>query len=161
MKKNAHKNSIFERFSTVVSKATGSSAAFVIAIGVVLAWAISGPFLDFSETWQLLINTTTTIVTFLMVFLIQKAQNKDSMAIQLKLNELVASQRNASNRLVDVEDLSEQEMKVLHKYYEKLSKLSEKENSLLKSHSVDEAAEAHKKKVTRKKAGISKPDKKK
>jgi low affinity Fe/Cu permease len=87
------------------------------------------------------INTGTTIITFLMVFLIQKAQNKDSLAIQLKLNELVASSKYASNRIVDVEDLTEEEMEVLEKYYAKLSSLTKKDESLLISHSIDEAHE--------------------
>src|SRR5690606_29281353 len=111
--KPASKRDFFEAFANKVTKATGSTIVFVSALGIVLIWAISGPFFDFSETWQLVINTGTTIVTFLMVFLIQKTQNKDSLAIQLKLNELVASSRFASNRLVDVEDLTEEEMIVL------------------------------------------------
>ncbi|RZJ28778.1 MAG: low affinity iron permease family protein [Flavobacterium sp.] len=138
----AHKN-FFETFATKVTKATGSTAVFIGAFVVVLAWAISGPFFDYSETWQLVINTGTTIITFLMVFLIQKAANKDSLAIQLKLNELVASSRFASNRLVDVEDLTEEELEVLKKYYMKLSDLSEQEDSLRLSHSIDEAEENH------------------
>lgn len=151
MKKKPKKNSIFETFAGKVTTATGSTPAFLCAFGVVIAWAVCGPLFDYSETWQLIINTGTTIITFLMVFLIQKAQNKDSMAIQLKLNELVASHEFASNRLVDVEDLTEDEMKVLHKYYVKLSALSKKEDSLIHSHSIDEAAEAHELKQQKKK----------
>jgi low affinity Fe/Cu permease len=144
MKKQEKKgSSIFEKFASKVTKATGSTPAFLGAFGIVLVWALSGPFFDYSETWQLVINTGTTIITFLMVFLIQKAQNKDSMAIQLKLNELVASHEFASNRLVDVEDLSEAEMKVLQQYYILLSALSKKEDSLQHSHSIDEAKETH------------------
>lgn len=108
-----------------------------------IAWAVTGPIFDYSETWQLVINTGTTIVTFLMVFLIQKAQNKDSLAIQLKLNELVASHRYASNRLIDVEDLSEEELKILHNYYLNLSKMCQKEESLRMTHSIDEAQDNH------------------
>ena len=141
--KPASKRNFFEAFANKVTKATGSTPVFVGAVGIVIIWAISGPLFDFSETWQLVINTGTTIITFLMVFLIQKTQNKDSLAIQLKLNELVASSRFASNRLVDVEDLTEEEMIVLKKYYEKLSDLSEKERSLNISHSIDEAQENH------------------
>ncbi|MCR8526422.1 low affinity iron permease family protein, partial [Escherichia coli] len=105
--------------------------------------AISGPFFDFSETWQLVINTGTTIITFLMVFLIQKAQNKDSLAIQLKLNEIVASHELSSNRLVDIESMTEEEMLILQKYYHKLGELSKKEEALQTTHSIDEAHQSH------------------
>ncbi|AWA30703.1 low affinity iron permease family protein [Flavobacterium magnum] len=142
-KKENKKLSVFEKFASKVTKATGSTPAFLGAFAIVLIWAVLGPFFNYSETWQLVINTGTTIITFLMVFLIQKAQNKDSMAIQLKLNELVASHEFASNRLVDVEDLSEAEMKVLQRYYVLLAELSKKEDSLQHSHSIDEAKETH------------------
>src|SRR5205809_6056464 len=121
----------------------GSSWAFGLALAVVLAWLITGPFFGFSDTWQLVINTGTTILTFLMVFLIQRAQNKDSLATQLKLNEIVAAIEGASNRLIDVEDLSEDELKVLQKYYKRLVEMSKKDEDLGKSHSVDEARERH------------------
>lgn len=133
----------FEKFAVSACKATGSSYAFTIALCVILVWGISGPFFDFSETWQLVINTGTTIITFLMVFLIQKGQNKDSLAIQLKLNELVASNEFSSNRLIDIESMSEEEMEVVKKYYQHLSALSQKEETLLTSHSIDEAKEQH------------------
>lgn len=135
---------IFEIFASKVTKATGSTAAFLIAFFTVIIWAVTGPVFNYSENWQLVINTGTTIVTFLMVFLIQKAQNKDSLAIQLKLNELVASHEFASNRLIDVEDLSEAELEALHKYYLKLSQLCKKEDSLLHTHSVEDAEDMHK-----------------
>src|SRR5436190_23846113 len=109
MEKKA-KNNLFEIFASKVTKATGSTPVFMCALAVVVLWAISGPFFNYSETWQLVINTGTTIITFLMVFLIQKSQNKDSLAIQLKLNELVAAGEFSSNRLIDVEDLTEEEM---------------------------------------------------
>ena len=131
---------IFERFAIGVTKATGSTAAFIIAFIVVIVWAVSGPFFHYSENWQLIINTGTTIITFLMVFLIQKGQNKDSLAIQLKLNELVAAHEFASNRLVNVENLSEEELKVIQKYYTGLSNLTKKEESLQQSHSIDEVS---------------------
>jgi low affinity Fe/Cu permease len=134
----------FEKFSSSVTKATGSTPAFLSALGIIIIWLISGPFFGFSETWQLIINTGTTIVTFLMVFLIQKSQNKDSLAIQLKLNELVAAHEYASNRLVSVEDMTEDELKIIKKYYRKLSEASKDENSLQKSHSIDEAEDNHK-----------------
>jgi low affinity Fe/Cu permease len=135
--------SIFEQFACKISKATGSTAAFSCAFLLVLAWAVCGPFFNYSETWQLVINTSTTIITFLMVFLIQKAQNKDSLAIQLKLNELVASSENSSNRLVDIENLTEEEMMVVQKYYRSLSEMSAKDESLKTSHSIEEAEENH------------------
>lgn len=145
MKKQPAKSngSFFEKFSARVSRATGSSYAFIIAFSLVLIWAITGPAFHFSESWQMVINTGTTIITFLMVFLIQKAQNKDSLAIQLKLNELVAAHEYASNRLVDVENMTEDELKVIQKYYTKLSNFTKQEESLQQSHSIDEAQEQH------------------
>jgi low affinity Fe/Cu permease len=133
----------FEKFASQVCKLTGSTPAFLIALLIIFFWALCGPFFNFSETWQLVINTGTTIITFLMVFLIQKAQNKDSLAIQLKLNELVASNEFSSNRLVDVECMTEDEMIVIQKYYKRLSELSKKEESLQISHSIDEAQNLH------------------
>ncbi|MCC3215956.1 MULTISPECIES: low affinity iron permease family protein [Chryseobacterium] len=124
------KKNFFERFSDRVVCITGSPGAFMGASLLVVVWAVCGPVFNYSETWQLVINTGTTIITFLMVFLIQKTQNKDSKAIQIKLNELIASYEKASNRLVDIEDLTEEELDKLHKYYEKLGQLSqEKEHS--------------------------------
>jgi low affinity Fe/Cu permease len=134
-----HAPSLSERFAVGVTKATGSTGAFILAFVVVVVWAVSGPFFHFSENWQLVINTGTTIVTFLMVFLIQKAQNKDSLAIQLKLNELVAAHEFASNRLVNVENMSEEDLKIIQKFYSSLSKMTKNEESLQQSHSIDEA----------------------
>jgi low affinity Fe/Cu permease len=133
----------FERFAARVSQATGSTTAFIVAFVLVIAWGATGPIFHYSETWQLVINTGTTIITFLMVFLIQKAQNKDSLAIQLKLNELVAAHEFASNRLVNVENMSEEELKVIQKYYAHLSLAAKKEESLQQSHSIDEAEQTH------------------
>lgn len=135
--------SAFESFANKVTKATGSTPAFIAALAMVILWAITGPLFHYSETWQLVINTGTTIITFLMVFLIQKAQNKDSLAIQLKLNELVAAHEFASNRLVNVENMTEEELKVIQKYYSQLSKMAMKEESLQQSHSIDEAEQRH------------------
>ena len=135
------KQNLSERFAAAVTKATGSTTAFIIALALVIIWGVTGPVFHFSETWQLVINTGTTIITFLMVFLIQKAQNKDSLAIQLKLNELVAAHEFASNRLVNVENMSEDELKVIQKYYARLSSMTKKEESLQQSHSIDEAKE--------------------
>src|SRR6187402_3126796 len=120
------KPNFFERFASGVTKATGSTPAFIIAFLIVLVWAASGPIFHYSENWQLVINTGTTIITFLMVFLIQKGQNKDSLAIQLKLNELVAAHEFASNRLVNVENMSESDLKVIQKYYSALSNITQK-----------------------------------
>lgn len=136
----------FELFSNWATIATGSSAAFIIAAVVVLVWAISGPLFHYSETWQLVINTGTTIVTFLMVFLIQKAQNKDSKAIHLKLNELLASHEGTSNRIVDIENLTEKELDRLHKFYAQLSTLAEKDDDITRTHSIDAAEENQKRK---------------
>jgi low affinity Fe/Cu permease len=113
-----------EDFGTLagkVSAATGSVWAFGLALLVVLVWAATGPFFHFSEVWQLVINTGTTIVTFLMVFIIQHAQNKDIRAVHLKLNELIAAVKGASNRLIDVEDLSEHELAVLFQKFQHLA----------------------------------------
>jgi low affinity Fe/Cu permease len=135
------KKNLFERFSNWATTATGSSAAFIIATIVVIVWAVTGPVFHYSETWQLVINTGTTIVTFLMVFLIQKSQNKDSKAIHLKLNELLASHEGTSNRMVNIEDLTEAELDHLYKFYIHLSKLAQKESDLTKTHSIDAAEE--------------------
>ena len=144
MNKNSDKDtrqnkSFFDAFANWASNFTGSSWAFIGAALIVVIWAATGPIFDFSETWQLVINTGTTIITFLMVFLIQKAQNKDSKAIQIKLNELIAANEKASNRIVDIEDLTEKELDKLHRYYEKLSDLSEEDEDLHTSHSIDAA----------------------
>ncbi len=128
-----------ESFSSTVTRWAGSTSAFAIACGVILVWAVTGPIFGYSDTWQLVINTGTTIVTFLMVFLIQRAQNKDAMALQLKLNELVAAIDGASNRLIDVEDLSEDELKALHAYYGRLVAIARKDARLTESHSIEEA----------------------
>ena len=140
----------FERLSGAITRWTGSTMAFGVACGIVLVWGLTGPLFHFSDTWQLVINTGTTIVTFLMVFLIQRTQNKDSLAIQLKLNELVAAMEGASNRLIDVEDMSEEELTVLHRYYSRLVAMSRTDDKLTRSHSVEEAEERHARKRRRK-----------
>lgn len=137
-RRKKNKENFFGRFANKVTIATGSTSAILIAFGLVIVWAATGPVFHYSETWQLVINTGTTIITFLMVFLIQKTQNKDSMAVQLKLNEIVAANELASNRMIDVEDLTEDELKVIRKYYEKLKTKAKKEQSLRKTHSVEE-----------------------
>lgn len=133
----------FERFAEIVTRAVGTPIAFFIAFMVVVIWGITGPLFRFSDTWQLVINTGTTIVTFLMVFLIQQSQNKDSLALQLKLNELIASEQRASNRLIDVEDLSQEELDVLKKFYVKLAVLAKEGDDLHTSHSVDDASDVN------------------
>ena len=117
-----------------------------------MIWAVTGPLFRFSDTWQLVINTGTTIITFLMVFVIQQSQNKDSLALQLKLNELIASDEKASNRLIVVEDLTQSELETLKKFYIKLAELAKKENDLHSSHSVDEAGDLHAYKQSTRKA---------
>ncbi|HLM23811.1 MAG TPA: low affinity iron permease family protein [Pyrinomonadaceae bacterium] len=136
-------STILERFSYQATRATGTSVAFVLALTVIAIWAITGPLFGFSDTWQLVINTSTTIVTFLMVFLIQRAQNKDALAIHLKLNEIVAAMEGASNRLIDVEDLSEPEIDALRNYYKRLIDLARQDDNLTTTHSIEEAAERH------------------
>lgn len=137
---------VFNKISNAVTKAAGRPVTSIIAIAIIITWALLGPVFDYSDTWQLFINTGTTIITFLMVFIIQQSQNKDTVAIHLKLNELISSQKNASNRLIDIEDLTEEELEVLKKFYVKLSRLALKQNDLHSSHSIDEAEEISKKK---------------
>jgi low affinity Fe/Cu permease len=133
----------FEAFSHRATHAVGRPWAFLIAFFVIIVWALSGPIFGFGDTWQLVINTSTTIVTFLMVFLIQQTQNKDSKAMELKLNELVAATKGASNRMIDVEALSEDELDVLHGYFQQLVKLSMRDRDLTESHSLEEAEKVH------------------
>jgi low affinity Fe/Cu permease len=137
---------ISEKFSAVITKWTGSTTAFVLACVVIVVWVITGPIFQYSDTWQLVINTGTTIVTFLMVFLIQRMQNKDSLAVQLKLNELVAAMNGASNRLIGCEDLNEEELKTLQRHYAALVNMAIKEQKLTVSHSIDEAQHRHRRK---------------
>ena len=136
-------STFLERFSYQATKATGTSVAFVIALLIIVVWAITGPIFHYSDTWQLVINTGTTIVTFLMVFFIQRAQNKDALAIHLKLNEIVAALEGASNRLIDVEDLSEPEINALRNYYKRLIELARTDDVLTNTHSIEEAASRH------------------
>ncbi|RZK56776.1 MAG: low affinity iron permease family protein [Pedobacter sp.] len=147
MENNAKKTGLFEKFANIATTFTGSSPAFIAAVLIVLVWAASGPLFNYSQTWQLVINTGTTIITFLMVFLIQKSQNKDSKAIQLKLNELIAANTLASNRMVDIEELSEAELDQLRKFYAKLAVLAKQESDIHCSHSIDAAEELHEKKT--------------
>jgi low affinity Fe/Cu permease len=143
----AHKGGWLERRSNQVTAWAGSSWAFGLALGIVLLWGATGPIFGFSDTWQLVINTSTTIITFLMVFLIQRTQNKESMAINLKLNELVAAVRGASNRLINVEDLTEEEVNILHRHFARLVELAKKDSKLTESHSIEDAEKDHAKKM--------------
>jgi low affinity Fe/Cu permease len=133
----------WERFAYDVTRWSGRPWAFGFALAVVVLWLLTGPFFGYSDTWQLVINTGTTIVTFLMVFLIQHAQNKDTRAIELKLNELVAAVHGASNRLIDVEELSEEDLDVLQQHYRQLVTMAKREASIRQSHSIDEAEARH------------------
>jgi low affinity Fe/Cu permease len=146
------RSDFLERFSYQATRASGTSYAFLLAVGAIVVWAITGPLFGFSNTWQLVINTGTTIVTFLMVFLIQRAQNKDAIAIHLKLNEIVAALEGASNRLIDVEDLNEADVQALHKYYKELINLARKDENLTMTHSIEEARSSHGRKYQKKKA---------
>lgn len=140
-KKN--KKFAFEIFASAVTKQSGKPSTFIAALCIIVVWGITGPIFKFSDTWQLIINTGTTIITFLMVFIIQQTQNKDTMAIHLKLNELIAATKTASNRLIDIEDLTEDELIVLKNFYVKLSKLAEKEDDIKKTHSIEDADNIH------------------
>src|SRR3569832_1007508 len=131
------KKSAFERFATYVTIKTGSTGAFITAVAIILVWLISGPIFHYSDTWQLVINTGTTIITFLMVFLIQKSQNRDSISMQIKLNELVAANDKASNRLINVEDLSEEELRMLESYFRTLADKADREHDIYSSHSME------------------------
>ncbi|MEO8769933.1 MAG: low affinity iron permease family protein [Ferruginibacter sp.] len=137
---------IFYRFSAWVTKATGKPAAFLSALFIVIIWGVSGPLFHYSENWQLVINTGTTIITFLMIFVIQQSQNRDTAALHLKLNELIATNKDTSNRLVASEDLTEEELEIIKKYYKKISEHANSE-SVFTSHSLDEAGKDWKNKL--------------
>jgi len=126
MKDDSAVEDLFAKLAGKISQATGSFWTFSAALLIVLVWAATGPIFHYSETWQLVINTGTTIVTFLMVFVIQHAQNKDMRAVQLKLNELIAAVEGASNRLIDVEDLSDRELAHLYARFQTLAKTAQK-----------------------------------
>jgi low affinity Fe/Cu permease len=132
-----------ERLARVITDWAGSSQAFAVALGALAIWAVTGPFFRYSDSWQLVINTGTTIITFLMVFLIQRFQNKDAHALHLKLNEIVAALQGASNRLINVEDLSEAEVKALHRHYQTLVVMAKRDEDISQSHSVEEAQRRH------------------
>jgi len=138
-----------EKFARAITEWSGTSVAFGVALATIVVWALLGPLFGYSDTWQLVINTGTTIVTFLMVFLIQRAQNNESRAMELKLSELIAAVEGASNRLIDVENLSEQEIEALHRHYGTLVKMAREHGPLTASHSVEEAVGRHEAKIKR------------
>lgn len=116
-----HNKTIFDRFAKRVARQTGHSGAFILALMVILAWVITGPLFHFSDTWQLVINTGTTIVTFLMVFIIQNTQNRDTEAMQIKLDELIRAIESAHNSLLDIEELNEDEIEKMRRHYIRLA----------------------------------------
>lgn len=149
----------YNRFATKITKATGSPFSSIAAILIIIGWLVTGPIFNYSDTWQLVINTGTTIITFIMVFIIQQSQNKDTTAIQLKLNELIACEEKASNRLVSIEELTDEELVVLKKFYRHLAIMAKDSKDLHSSHSLDEAkdntaikTEHHKNKLKKKNA---------
>jgi low affinity Fe/Cu permease len=132
-----------DHLATVIVNIAGRTITVFIVFLLVLIWGTAGFYFDFSAKWELIMGTASSVVTILMVFLILKAQNKDSLSIQLKLNELVASNESASNRLVNVEGMTEDELKVIRKYYSRLSEFANKQETLQESHSIDEIHEDH------------------
>ncbi|MEO6690462.1 MAG: low affinity iron permease family protein [Dokdonella sp.] len=145
-------HSIFDRFAGKVTQYAGSPWAFAVSLLAIAAWATTGPIFHYSDDWQMVVNTGTTIITFLMVFLIQQSQNKDSLAVHIKLNELLAAHEFASNRVVAIETLDEADLAILRKFYCQLATDAEKDGGIKKSHSLDDAGE-----VTARKAKIRKP----
>ena len=136
-----NRSSLFHRFATATSGAAGKPATFILAVIVVLAWAVTGPFFHFGDTWQLVINTGTTIVTFLMVFLIQNTQNRDSMAVQIKLDELIRSSR-AHNALLNLEELDDKTIERIRQHYCRLASEGRKQFSDVEQALANDAKEA-------------------
>ena len=143
------RHSVFDRFAGSVTRLAGTPWAFAVALLSIVLWAATGPMFHFSSMWQMVVNTGTTIVTFLMVFLIQQSQNKDSAAIHIKLNELLASHELASNRVVAVENLDEADLETLRAFYCELAELAEKAGGIKKTHSLDDAQYVHKEKTAK------------
>ncbi|HSX58981.1 MAG TPA: low affinity iron permease family protein [Tahibacter sp.] len=140
------RRALFDRVAGAITHVVGTSGAFAIAFGAIALWGATGPLFGFSDGWQLVVNTATTIVTFLMVFVIQHSQNKDSIALHLKLNELLSAHRNASNRLIAIEDLDETELATLRQFYCRLGELAAEHRGVTRTHSLEEALEAHEEK---------------
>jgi low affinity Fe/Cu permease len=133
---------LLEWVAQKVTRWVGTSWAFILAAGLTAAWLVTGPIFRYSDTWQLVMNTVSSIVTFLMVFLIQRSQNKDSLAMQVKLNELLAAQRGASNRLINIEDLSEEEVRDLHRRFQQLAERRRVGVTTTAARSIEEAVES-------------------
>ena len=129
---------MMETVAAAATRSMGGNWGFGLALATVVAWAVTGPLFNFSNTWQLFINTGTTIVTFLMVFLIQQSANKDSVALHLKLNELLAANRNASNRMIGIEELDEQDLREVAMLYVKLAERAKQTGAQKEPHSIDE-----------------------
>lgn len=138
----------FEQFAVLTTTWVGSSWAFLAALALTILWLVSGPFFSYSDTWQLAMNTVSSIVTFLMVFLLQRSQNKDSLALQIKLNELIASQRGASNRLINIENLSEEEVRDLHRRFQDLADQQQANGKTTSPISIEDALEPDEPKET-------------
>lgn len=136
------KSSTFEKISNAITVFSSTSTMFAIAVSLILIWIVTGPIFNYSNTWLLIVNTGTSIITFLMVFLIQKAQNKESIAVQLKLNELIAANYHASNRLLNIQDLSEDELNTLYEHYQKLVEITQNAVSNKKTISVEDAIDS-------------------
>ena len=143
MQKIKSHNKRIEDIASTIIEVAGSTTMLVLAFLLVFVWTIFGFFLKFSEKWEMIIGTSSSVITILMVFLIQKSQNKHSLSIQLKLNELVAANAKASNRLVNVEGMTEEELKVIKKYYSKLGDFTQHQGNLQQSHSIDEIHREH------------------
>ena len=143
MKSSTSFSRFIEKMASKVVNMAGRTLTVFIVFLFILAWVIAGFFLHFSERWEMIIGTMSSVITILMVFLILKSQNKDSLSIQLKLNELVAANESASNRLVNVEGMTEDELKVIQKYYSKLSEFAHRQDTLQQSLSIDEVHEDH------------------
>jgi len=146
------RHTFFERFSNAVTQSTSTSQAFVLAVLVVVLWLASGFILHFSELWLGIIGTVTSVITFLMVFIIQKAQNKESKAIQLKLNELLAASTQASNRLVGIEELADSDLDEMYEHFRTLVELSYKKSKFNVSRSIEHAIQEEAVKETIKEA---------
>jgi low affinity Fe/Cu permease len=125
---SSHKSHFFYRFAAAAAHFAGSPWAFTAALAIVILWLFSGPFFHFSDTWQLVINTGTTIITFLMVFLIQNSQNRDALAMHLKLDELIRAVEQARNSLVDLEECSDEELEELHRQFHELRERRQRED---------------------------------
>jgi low affinity Fe/Cu permease len=133
MKKDSNHISVFTRFAKWASRATGRPGTFIGAVLIIVAWLLTGPMFDFSNTWQLVINTGTTIITFLMVFLIQNTQNRDTEAMQIKLDELIRAMSSAQNTLMDLEELDEKELDEIRAKYEQMAEKARKKLQNAKS----------------------------